>query len=113
MTVATSPTYTGPGQSIYEQHQTLIFCLLAIAAGLIVALVFSPAYVWPEAWVLPIKQWISDMFRWLDKTGGVRTDAVARTVREGDGVVELVKRGDLKEGKTLKVPVASLLELIR
>ncbi|MEO1140929.1 MAG: ABC transporter permease subunit [Pseudomonadota bacterium] len=68
MTVATSPTYTGPGQSIYEQHQTLIFCLLAIAAGLIVALVFSPAYVWPEAWVLPIKQWISDMFRWLDKT---------------------------------------------
>ena len=69
MTVATSPTYTGPGQSIYEQHQTLILCLLAIAAGLDC---FSESFHRPMSGLkpgcLPIKQWISDLFRWLDKT---------------------------------------------
>jgi len=40
---------------------------LAVAAAYVLASVWSPADHWPAEWVIPIKVWISDFFRWLDK----------------------------------------------
>ncbi|MGI9351632.1 MAG: ABC transporter permease [Rhizobiaceae bacterium] len=50
-----------------KEHLLLIQCLAAIALAVIVSLIWSPAYTWPAEYTLPIKQWISDFFRWLDK----------------------------------------------
>ena len=53
--------------SFVKEHLLLIQCLAAITLALIISLIWSPAYIWPVEYTLPIKQWISDFFRWLDK----------------------------------------------
>ncbi len=41
--------------------------LVVIALTIGLALIWDGAGQWPEAWTIPVKQWLSDLFRWLDK----------------------------------------------
>jgi glycine betaine/proline transport system permease protein len=40
---------------------------IVIATGLIIAFVADWTWLWPQDWVVPVKQWLSDFFAWLDK----------------------------------------------
>ena len=40
---------------------------IAIVAGLVIASIMNWAWIWPESWIVPIKEWLSSLFRWLDK----------------------------------------------
>ncbi|MGI9385834.1 MAG: ABC transporter permease [Methyloligellaceae bacterium] len=41
---------------------------LAVVAAYALATAWSPADHWPVEWAIPVKVWITDFFRWLDKT---------------------------------------------
>jgi len=41
--------------------------VVVIVIGLALSLVFDWAVNWPKEWVVPLKTWITDLFRWLDK----------------------------------------------
>ncbi|MEO0327314.1 MAG: ABC transporter permease subunit [Pseudomonadota bacterium] len=64
---ATSATANQGKQGFFQEHLFLTQCLVAIVLATVIALIWSPAFVWPSEFVLPIKLWISDLFRWLDK----------------------------------------------
>ena len=42
-----------------------IVCVIVVLTAF--AAMWNWAWEWPEDWILPVKQWLSDMFRWLDK----------------------------------------------
>jgi len=68
MSVATQPhAAQSDPMGLYHDYQLLIHCLAAIAVATIISFMLPWAYTWPTEWVLPIKQWIYDFFRWLDK----------------------------------------------
>lgn len=52
---------------LYHRNSLLAQVLAAVAVTLVIALIWDWASFWPLEWVFPIKVWISEMFRWLDK----------------------------------------------
>lgn len=68
MTVALPNGASRPSSTVPFIGSTWLHVAIAAALGVLVAKYWAPASVWPESWVIPIKIWISDFFRWLDKT---------------------------------------------
>ena len=57
-----------PGIFVHFHRDSLALQLLVAGAiALFISLIFDWAILWPEQWVLPIKAWITEIFRWLDK----------------------------------------------
>ena len=52
---------------LFQRDSLLVQVLAAIAVTLVIALIWDWARIWPLEWVFPIKVWISETFRWLDK----------------------------------------------
>ncbi|MEM9332356.1 MAG: ABC transporter permease subunit [Pseudomonadota bacterium] len=67
MSLAVPNTEQSVKTGFLEENLLLIQCLVAIAIAVAISLIWQPAYVWPAEMTIPIKQWISDLFRWLDK----------------------------------------------
>ena len=53
--------------NLIESQPFLVQILIAVVIGLIISYFANWAWVWPEEWVVPIKQWLSEFFAWLDK----------------------------------------------
>lgn len=64
---------TVDGFGIVSGRDRLFAAPLLVQMGVVVLIalalsfVLSPLWNWPSDWVFPIKAWISDLFRWLDK----------------------------------------------
>ena len=68
MSVAVSgASLTGLLDRLFHRKSLLVHVLAAIAVTLVIALIWDWAKYWPKEWVIPIKVWISEIFRWLDK----------------------------------------------
>ncbi len=68
MTIAASrPSPNGVLGRIFRWDSPLLQLLVAVAAALVIALIWDGAKHWPAAWVIPIKEWVSATFQWLDK----------------------------------------------
>ena len=52
---------------LFDPKHALFQALAVVIVGAALAFLFDWANVWPTEWVVPIKVWISDLFRWLDK----------------------------------------------
>ncbi|MGI9406024.1 MAG: ABC transporter permease [Hyphomicrobiaceae bacterium] len=60
---------------------TWLLALVALAAGLLLAAFWDGFRTWPADLAVPVKQWISDFFRWLDKTATVGLFTVKQATR--------------------------------
>ena len=60
-----------PGVPVFGQslglHRLPVQLVLAVVLLFILSLGFNAFWAWPAEWVVPIKVWISQFFRWLDK----------------------------------------------
>lgn len=65
--LTTHPAGNGLMDRLLDPKSTLFQALVVMVVGIILALLFDWARVWPAGWVIPIKVWISDFFTWLDK----------------------------------------------
>lgn len=63
--------------------------LVAVLATVVLAKVIPAFDVWPTEWVFPIKIWISEFFRWLDKTATLGLFTVKELTR---GISWLLKQ---------------------
>ena len=55
--------------------------LVAIVVTFIISLIFGWADIWPKQWIIPIKVWISELFRWLDKEASLGLFTVKQLTR--------------------------------
>ncbi len=68
MTTADAALYNESSVNRWLNPQSLAVQLIgAIVVAAILSFVFGWLRVWPAEWALPIKEWISTFFRWLDK----------------------------------------------
>ena len=68
-------------ERFFDRGAMLPQALAVIAVGVVLALIFEWARDWPAAWTIPIKVWISDFFRWLDKTATLGLFTVKQMTR--------------------------------
>jgi len=50
-----------------RRDSLLLQVLAAIVFGMILSFLWNGFSSWPQAWILPIKEWLTQLFRWLDK----------------------------------------------
>ena len=66
LTVPASDT-AGFVRASLRPDSLLLQLLIAAGIALVISLMWEWARDWPTDWVIPVKRWISEFFRWLDK----------------------------------------------
>ncbi len=54
-----------------KSYSLVLQFIAVIAIGIALSLVFESAARWPEAWIVPIKDWITEFFNWLGKEAAI------------------------------------------
>ena len=68
MTIAASDrNQSGFLERILHRDSLVLQILAVMAFTVALSFIFNWARVWPQEWIIPIKVWITDLFRWLDK----------------------------------------------
>ena len=57
--------------SLVKKYAVLLQFLLVIIIGVALSFVWDGASRWPQAWVVPLKLWITEFFNWLGKEAGI------------------------------------------
>ena len=79
--LATDHAVNGIKDRLLDPQSTLFQALAVVVVGVVLALVFDWARVWPTEWVIPIKVWISDTFVYLDKQATLGLFTVKQATR--------------------------------
>ncbi len=62
-----APGRNGFADRFLHRESLPLQMLVAGVAALVISFAMDWTWVWPMEWAIPVKSWISDLFRWLDK----------------------------------------------
>ena len=80
---AVEHTAANPLATLFNRYPRLIEFGGVILFGLVIAWMWEGASRWPAEWVLPLKLWLTDFFKWLGKEaaiGDVKVKEITRSI---------------------------------
>ena len=57
--------------ALINRHSLLAQLISVTAIGMVFAMLWEGAIRWPAEWVLPLKVWLTDFFKWLGKEAAI------------------------------------------